>query len=59
MPYLSTGGLTIVVALVSVPESSLSSAVAIGLSIACITAIIGALMSERSTSLVKYAKRNR
>ena len=59
MPYLSPGGLTIVAALVSIPESLLPSAVAIGLSIACVAAIIGALILERSPSRVKQSKGKR
>ena len=59
MPYLSTGGLTIVTTFISIRASSLPSSVAIGLSIACVAAIVAALILEGSTSRVKHPKRNR
>ena len=40
-------------------SSSLSSAVAVGLSIACVAAIVAALILEGSTTRVKHPKRNR
>jgi hypothetical protein len=46
MPYLSTSGLIIVAAFVAVLTSIIPPAVAIGLSVVCIAAIVGALILE-------------